>query len=62
MRERAHAAQLDLHLRALAAELTRASGVTADLQNSVLPMLTGVESRLSQLLKITPSSLQTAMK
>lgn len=58
VKERAKSAQLDLYVRALAAELARKAGVTADECNAALPMLTGIERRLNQLLKTTPASLR----
>ncbi len=41
----------DLAMRALAAELARASEVSGDLARSVLPALAGVEGRLDRLLR-----------
>lgn len=58
MEERSKAAQLEVCLRAVAAEVTRASTITSDLQNSTLPLLAGMEARLNQLLKLTATNLK----
>ena len=60
VKERAKNARLDLHVRALAAEVARTAGTTADERNAALPMLTGIEDRLKQLLKTTPTSLKAS--
>jgi C4-dicarboxylate-specific signal transduction histidine kinase len=58
MKERSRAAQLDVCLRAVAAEVTRTTTITSDLQNSTLPLLAGMETRLKQLLKMTATDLK----
>ena len=50
--ECARAAELDVQVRALCAELSRAAAVTGDMGRSVLPALAGVEARLSQALQL----------
>ena len=50
LQECARSAALDLQVRALCAELTRAAGVTGQMGRSMLPALNGIESRLSQVL------------
>jgi len=37
---------------------SRAATITSDLQNSTLPLLTAMEARLSQLLKMTATDLK----
>ena len=50
--ECACAADLDVQVRALCAELSRAAAVTSDMGRSVLPALAGVEARLAQALQL----------
>jgi len=47
--ERAKCADLDLQVRALSAEITKATQHTGELSRSVLPVLTAIEGRMMQL-------------
>ncbi len=49
MAERIHAAQLDLQVQALCAELLRAHDAKRELGRSMVPALNGIENRLVQL-------------
>lgn len=52
--ESARAASLELQVRALCMELTRAGAAALSAQHAVLPLLSGVESRLAQVLGMKP--------
>jgi len=49
LQECVKSAALDLQVRALCAELSRAAQSHGDISRSVLPVLSGIESRLSQM-------------
>ncbi|KAI3430474.1 hypothetical protein D9Q98_005069 [Chlorella vulgaris] len=52
--EKAKSAQLDLQVRALCMELTRAAQSSSQMQAALLPMLGGIEARLVQVLGVRP--------
>ncbi len=47
--ERARSAELELQVRALAAELLRAQAASMEMGKAVLPVLSGIEHRLTGL-------------
>ncbi len=55
----AEASRLDMCLRAVAAEVSRAAFITTDIRHATLPLLLGVETRLSRLLKMTDSKISS---
>lgn len=60
--EKARSAQLDLQVRALCMELTRAAQCSSQMQSALMPMLGGIEARLVQVLGMKPraAALQAA--
>lgn len=59
MLAKSRATELDLHLRGLTTELTRQIGVTEDLKNWNLPLLTNVEKQLQSIVKMTAPNVFT---
>lgn len=51
LQEKAHSAEMELHARALAAEVLRAQHASMSMGKAVLPALSGIEHRLVGLLK-----------
>ncbi|EFN51232.1 hypothetical protein CHLNCDRAFT_141243 [Chlorella variabilis] len=52
--EKARSAQLDMQVRALCMELTRAAQSSSQMQAALMPMLGGIEARLVQVLGMRP--------
>ena len=58
MEAHVRASRLDTCLRALAAEISRASSIASDVKHATLPLLLNVETRLNQVLKKTTSHIK----
>lgn len=59
LQEKAHSAEMELHARALAAELLRAQHASLSIGKAVLPALSGIEHRLTVMLRNDQQTLRS---